>query len=187
LPFPCLAAATSLIFTCHDGKPPLTLSIMESYEGRGPADAAAAPAQAASSLSAIDGSRSWLADRVIAPAWYHPAFGLLAGGVIAEGEIRSWALFAWSVAAYTVGCGALSWWNQRRVGLTMKYFDSCTRAVFTVHVLTLYGLAAIACWLGLVRGMHGAFLAAGVLEALLTVVFGRWTDRLLRARLQAAP
>jgi hypothetical protein len=72
-----------------------------------------------------------------------------------EGEIRSWALFAWSVAAYTVGCGALSWWNQRRVGL--------------------------------VRGLPGAFLAAGVLEALLAVVFGRWTDRLLRARLRAAP
>ena len=65
------------------------------------------PGEAAGSLSAIDGSRSWLADRVIAPAWYHPAFGLLAGGVIAEGELRNWALLAWSVAAYTVGCGAL--------------------------------------------------------------------------------
>jgi hypothetical protein len=72
------------------------------------------PGEAASSLSAIDGSRSWLADRIIAPGWYHLAFGLLAGGVIAEAEIRNWALFAWSVADYAVGCGALSWWNQSR-------------------------------------------------------------------------
>ena len=143
--------------------------------------------EAVSSLSAIDGSRSWLADRIIAPCWYHPAFGLLAGGAIAEGEIRNWAVFAWSVAAYTVGCAALSWWNQHRVGLTMNYFDARTRAVFAAHVLTLGGLAATACWLGLDRGVRGAFLAAGVLAVLLTVVFGRWTDRLLRARLQAAP
>ncbi len=144
-----------------------------------------APGEAVSFLSAIDGSRSWLADRVIAPGWYHLAFGLLAGGVIAEAEIRSWALFAWSVAAYTAGCGALSWWNQRRVGVTMQYFDPCTRAVFAAHVLALGGLAAIACWLGLDRGVHGAFLAAGVLAVPLTVVLGHWTDRLLRARLQA--
>jgi hypothetical protein len=159
---------------------------MESYEDPGRAGTATAPGEAASSLSAIDGSRSWLADRIIAPGWYHPAFGLLAGGVIAEAEFRNWALFAWSVAAYTAGCGALSWWNQRRVGVTMKYFGPCTRAVFTAHVLALGGLAAIACWLGLDRGMHGAFLAAGVLAVPLTVVFGYWTDRLLRARVQAA-
>ena len=36
------------------------------------------------------------------------------------------------------------------------------------------------------RGTHGAFLAAGALAVPLTVVFGRWTDKLLRARLQAS-
>lgn len=113
--------------------------------------------------------------------------GLLAGGLIAEAEVRNWSLFAWSVVACTVGCGALSWWNQRRVGVAMKYFDTCTRAVFAAHVLALGGLAAAACWLGLDRGVHGAFLAAGVLAVPLTVVSGRWTDRLLRARLRAAP
>ena len=156
---------------------------MASHEGP---DLADAPTDAAGALSAIGGSRAWLAERVIAPAWYHPAFGLLAGGVIAEAEVRSWALFAWSVVGYTAGCGALMWWNQRRVGLTMNYLDAGTRAVFAAHVLTLSALAVIACWLGLGRGVHGAFLAAGVLAVPLTVVFGRWTDRLLRARLQAA-
>jgi len=34
------------------------------------------------------------------------------------------------VAGYTVGCGALMWVNQRRVGVAMKYFDACTRADF---------------------------------------------------------
>src|SRR5262245_24916242 len=133
---------------------------MESHEDSSRAGAAMTQGEAVSSLSAIDGSRSRLADRIIAPGWYSLAFGLLAGGVIAEAEIRNWALFAWSVAAYTAGCGALMRWNQRRVGVTMKYFDACTRAVFTAHLLALGGLAATACWLGLDRGVHGAFLAA---------------------------
>jgi hypothetical protein len=158
---------------------------MESHEGPDRAPAGMAPGEAATAISAIDGSRSWLADRIIAPCWYHLAFGLLAGGVIAEAEIRNWTLFAWSVAAYTVACGALAWWNQRRVGVAMKYFDARTRAVFATHVLALSGLIAFACWLGLDRGDHGVFLAAGVLAVPLTVVFGRWTDKLLRARLQA--
>jgi len=158
---------------------------MESHAGPGGAAAGMGPGEAARAISAIDASRSWLMDRIIAPGWYHLAFGLLAGGAIAEAEIRSWTLFAWSVAAYTAGCGALSWWNQRRVGVAMKYFDTRTRAVFAGHVLTLSGLIAIACWLGLDRGIHGAFLAAGVLAVPLTVVFGRWTDTLLRTRLQA--
>ena len=159
---------------------------MESDEDPGRAHAVA-PGEAVGSLSAVDGSRSWLADRIIAPGWYHLAFGLLAGGAIAEAEIRNWALFAWSVAAYTAGCGALMWWNQRRVSLTMNYFDACTRAVFAAHVLALGGLVAIACWLGLDLGVHGVFLAAGLLAVPITVVSGRWTDRVLRARLLATP
>ncbi len=158
---------------------------MESHPGLGRSAADMAPGEAASAISAIGSSRSWLADRIIAPGWYHLAFGLLAGGVIAEAEIRSWTLFAWSVAAYAAGCSALMWWNQRRVGAAMKYFDACTRAVFAGHVLTLAGLIVIACWLGLDRGVHGTFLAAGVLAVPLTVVFGHWTDELLRTRLQA--
>jgi hypothetical protein len=158
---------------------------MESNEGPEPAYANMAPGEAARALSAIDGGRSWLADRIIAPSWYHLAFGLLAGGVIAEAEIRSWTLFAWSVAAYTAGSGALMWWNQRRVGVAMRYFDARTRAVFAGHVLALSALVAFACWLGLDRGAHGVFLAAGVLAVPLTVGSGRWTDKLLRARLQA--
>lgn len=158
---------------------------MESHAGPDRLAAEVAPGEAASALSTIGASRCWLADRVIAPGWYHLASGVLAGGVIAEAEIRNWVLFGWSVAAYTVGCGALAWWNQRRVGVAMEFFDCRTRAVFAGHVLALSGLIAAACWLGLDRGMHGVFLAAGALAVPVTVVSGRWTDKLLRARLQA--
>jgi hypothetical protein len=160
------------------------LSIMESHQGPDFTRAEIAAGDAASAISAIDGSRSWLADRIIAPGWYHLAFGVLAGGAIAEADARSWVLFAWSVVAYTLACGALMWWNQRRAGVAMTYFDARTRAVFASHVLVLSALIATACWLDLDRGTHGAFLAAGVLAVPLTVVFGRWTDKLLRARLR---
>jgi hypothetical protein len=159
---------------------------MASDEGRDSAAAAGiAPDEAASAISAIGVSRSWLADRIIAPGWYHLSLGLLAGGAIAEAEMHSWVLFAWSVAGYTVGCGALMWMNQRRVGVAMKYFDARTRAIFAGHVLTLSTLIAVACWLDLDRGTRGAFLAAGVLAVPLEVASGRWTDKLLRARLQS--
>ena len=145
-----------------------------------------APGDAATALAAIDASRSWLSGRVIAPCWFHPAFGLLAGAVIAEAEVRSVMLFAWSVAVYTIACCALMWWNQQRVGVAIQYFDWRTRAVYTAHVLALTGLIAAACWLGLGREIHGAFLAAGILAVPVTVMFGRWTDRLLQVRLQAS-
>ena len=159
---------------------------MESHGGQDDLSTAIAPGEAASAIAAIDGARSWLAGRIIAPAWYHLAFGLLAGAAIAEAEARSWTLFAWSVAAYTVGCGVLGWLNQRRVGVAMKYFDCRTRAIFAGHVLVMSALIALACWLGLDRGVHGVFLVAGVLAVPVTVAFGRWTDRVLRTRLQAA-
>ena len=60
------------------------------------------------------------------------------------------------------------------------------RAVFTGHVLALSALSALACWLGLDHGGHGAFLVAGALAVPVTVASGRWTDRVLRTRLQAA-
>lgn len=159
---------------------------MERNQGQDDLGAAIPPEEAASAIEAIADTRSWLTERIIAPAWYHLACGLLAGGAIAEAEARSWTLFAWSVVAYTVGCGALSWLNQRRVGVAMNYFDCRTRAIFAGHVLAVSALIALACWLGLNRGVHGAFLVAGVLAVPVTVAFGRWTDRVLRTRLQAA-
>lgn len=159
---------------------------MESDEGRGGENATEiAPEEAAAALSAIGAGRSWLADRAIAPCWYHPALGLLAGAAIALAETRSWVVFGWSVAAYTVGCGAVMWLNQRRVGVALRYFDARTRVIFAANVLALAGLITIGCWLEFGRGLRGAFLVAGVLAVPLTVVFGRWTDKVLRSRLQA--
>jgi hypothetical protein len=158
---------------------------MESNADRSDSAVPIAPAEAASAMAAIAASRSWLADRIIAPCWYHPAFGLVTGAAIAEAEARNWALVAWSIVAYTVACGALAWFNQRRVGVAMRYFDAGTSTVFALQVLALAALIALACWVDLVQGVRGGFLAAGALAVPVTVAFGRWTDRLLRARLRA--
>jgi hypothetical protein len=158
---------------------------VESHSGAVSEGSGTGPGDAATALAAIGASRSWLADRVIAPCWFHPALGLLAGAAIAEAEARSAMLFGWSVAVYAVACGALMWWNQQRVGAAVRYFDWRTRAVYAASVLALAGLIAAACWLGIGQEVHGAFLAAGIVAVPLTVMSGRWTDRLLRARLQA--
>lgn len=158
---------------------------MESDEYRDHTTPPVAAAEAASALAAIEGSRAWIVDRIIAPVWYHPAFAVLTGAAIAEAEARNWALFAWSMVGYAVGCGVLMWFNQRRVGLAMKYFDAATRAIFAAHVLTLAALVALACWLELGQNVRGGFLVAGALAVPVTVLFGHWTDRVLRARLWA--
>lgn len=156
---------------------------METNEGRGAAEVT--PEEAARALSAAGAGRSWLADRLIAPRWYHLALGLLAGGAIAGSETHSWAVFGWSIAAYTVGSGVVMWLNQHRVGVAMRYFDPCTRAIFAANALALAALITTACWLEFDRGLRGAFLVAGVLAVPLTVAFGRWTDKILRSRLRA--
>ena len=162
------------------------LSVMES-NGNEPVTVSAviSPEEAISAMAAIGDRRAWLADRLIAPCWYHPAAGVLAGALIAVGETRNWPLFYWAVAGYSAGCGALMWVNQRRVGVAVKYFRRRVSTVFAAQVLTLSSLVALACWLDLDRGRRGAFLVAGVLAVAITIVFGRWTDRALRADFQA--
>lgn len=127
------------------------------------------PKEAAEAMAAIDNSRSWLANRAVAPCWYHPVLGVLAGALIAVGEAHNWLLFYCAVAGCSVGCGALMWLKQRRVG----------------QVLALGVLVGLACWLDLGQGMRGAFLVAAVLAVPITVIFGRWTDTALRADLGA--
>ena len=147
--------------------------------------AAIPPEEAASAMAAIEDRRAWLADRLIAPRWYHPALGVLAGALVAVAETRNWPLFYWTVAGYSAGCGALMWMNQRRVGVAVKYFRRRVSVIFAAQVLTLSALVAVACWLDLDRGRRGAFLVAGVLAVAIAIVFGRWTDRALRADFQA--
>ena len=142
------------------------------------------PREAAEAMATIGSSRAWVADRIIAPGWYHPALGALNGALIAVGAARNWALFSWAVVAYTIGCGALMWVNQRRVGIWVSYFRGQTNTVFALQVLSLAVLAGLACWLGIGHGLKAAFILAGVLAVPVTVGFGRWTDQVLRARFE---
>lgn len=140
--------------------------------------------EAADALNAVRESCAWLADRAIAPWWYHPMFGALNGGLIAVGAARSTVLFGWAIVGYTFACGALMWWNQRRVGVWIQHHRSWENVVFMGQVLALAVVAGLACWLGLVQGLTTAFLVAGALALFVTVAFGKVTDVVLRARLE---
>jgi hypothetical protein len=148
---------------------------------------AVGPSEAAANLAAAHESRSWLADRAIAPWWYNPIFGALNGGLISMAAARSSVLFAWSVVGYTFACGALMWWNQRRVGVWIQHHHGLENVVFIGQVLALGGVAGLACWLGLAHGLIWPFFVAGALALVLTVVFGKVTDTVLRAKLVAGP
>ncbi len=141
------------------------------------------PSDAAAALAAAHESRSWLADRAIAPWWYNVMFGALNGGLVAVAAARSTTLFAWSVVGYTFACGALMWWNQRRVGVWIQHHHGLENMVFIGQVIALGVVAALAAWLGLAKGLTWAFFAAGALALVLTVAFGKVTDAVLRAKL----
>ena len=136
-------------------------------------------------LAAVTGGRAWLARRLVAPCWYHPCLGVLAGGLVAVGEGRNGTLFAWAVVCYSIGCGAVMWVNQHRVGVSIRYFDRAMTSVFIAQVLCMALVAVAACWLEFTRGLHGAFLVAGLCEFMIVIAFGHWSDSVLRRRIEA--
>jgi hypothetical protein len=144
------------------------------------------PAEAAAAIAGVETSTDWVAGRVIAPRWYHPALGLAAGALIAVAETRNWPLFYVAVAAYSAATGALLWANQRRAGVWIQAYRGRSGLVFAAQIVALAVLVGLACWLELVRGVHGAFLVAGVIAVPLLVLFGLWSDVTLRARLGSA-
>jgi len=136
-------------------------------------------------LATAAGGRVWLAQRLVAPWWYHPCLGLLAGVLIAVGEARSGTLFAWAVVGYSIGCGVVMSANQHRVGVSIRYFDRAMTSVFIAQVLCMALVAVAACWLEFTRGLHGVFVVAGPCEFVITVAFGHWSDRVLGQRIEA--
>jgi hypothetical protein len=142
--------------------------------------------EAAAALAGAETSREWIANRVIAPGWYHPALGVCAGALIAIAETRDWPLFYISAGVYTVVTGALLWANQQRAGAWVAWYRGRSGVVFTAQIAALAVLAVCACWLDLGQGMRGTFVVAGVIAVPLLVVFGRWSDSVLCARLRSA-
>jgi hypothetical protein len=144
------------------------------------------PGDAAAAIASVASGRQWLARRVIAPRWYHPALGLCAGALIAIAELRDWTLFFWAVAGYTVACGTIQWVNQRRAGVWIRNFQGWRGLVFALEVLALSALVGAACWLEFGVGVRGAFLVAGLIAVPIEVAFGTLTDGVIRAQLQVA-
>lgn len=134
-------------------------------------------------LTAAISGRAWLAQRLVAPWWYHPCLGLLAGALTAVGIARNGTFFAWAVVGYSIGCGLVMWANQRRVGVSMRYFDRAMSSVFVAQVLCMALVAAVGCWLEFSRNLRGALLVAALCEFGITVLFGYWCDRVLRQRI----
>jgi len=143
------------------------------------------PYDAASALDLVSASRAGLADRLVTPSWYHPCLGGLLGLFSASYALRSPVVTVVALALYLVGCLALVRAYRRATGV----FVNGLRAGAASRWAAAGGAvsaAAILAGVALDRGLdwRWAPLAAGLVAAVATVVFGNRFDEALRAQLR---
>jgi hypothetical protein len=160
---------------------------MESQDGSEPEPARdIGQDEAARALATVETSRAQMADRLVTPVWYHPTLGLLAGGLIASGELHNLALFLAALLVYGVGCGVLVTSYRRLTGVWVSGLRRGPAGrVSLLLVGFLYIIAGVSALLGLALGVPGAFVAGGVVAAVVVVVLGRRFDEALRGELRA--
>ncbi|WP_157975162.1 hypothetical protein [Glycomyces dulcitolivorans] len=144
------------------------------------------PQEARAALDAVDESRSGIADRLYTPWWYHPILGLLVGGLIAVAGSGARLAIVWgAVAAFALGVLLLATAYRRIAGVWADYSAGprsrrSAQVAFAVGVI----IAATGASVGLGFDLWWPATVAGGIIAVLTVVWGRHYDTLLRADLR---
>lgn len=146
------------------------------------------PREARAALDAVQQSKSDLADRVYTPWWYHPILGVLCGGLVTAATVGApLAAVLGAVAAFGLGVAVLSKVYWRRIGVQVTgYPGPRTRAAAMIAVSVGLALAAVSAVLGLALDLPWAAVAVGAAVAVLTVVWGRRFDAILRAELRGS-
>lgn len=141
------------------------------------------PDSPAEALRAVQGAREELARRVVAPWWYHPAFGLVVGGMLAV-QAAPGAVRIPVVLALAVCVGVLAAVYQRLTGVKVNgYRAGRTRrpTLITLAVAAVVYLTTL--WFATVRGVPAAFVVGGIVLAVVFTVFGRRWDAAYREEL----
>lgn len=123
-------------------------------------------------LAEVRAANAELAKRAVAPIWYHPALGLLAGGYVA---IQAAPIPAQLVyfAVFLLGLAGLVYAYRRKTGMWISGLRAGrTRWVAAALAVAMVATFGIAAWLERRVGIHGAFLVGGVVIAVITTVQG---------------
>jgi hypothetical protein len=142
--------------------------------------------EAGAALMAVQKQRSAVADRLVTPWWYHPCLGVLAGVIIAVQAAHSPAATAIGVGVAVAGMGFLSASYQRITGV---WVSGCRRGragrITLALVASYVALLVAAGALDYGLGQRWAYVAAGAVAVVVTVVLGHRFDEVLREELRS--
>ena len=144
------------------------------------------PDEAAAALGLVSSSRSQLADRLVTPGWYHPAFALLGATAVLGYGTGSRVLGALGVVVFTAGAGVLIGAYRRLTGVWVSGHRAGPAKRYAVAGGLVLGIGMLAS-LG-ARAQTGGLLPSALLAvavAVLLVLLGRRYDVVLRADLRA--
>ncbi|WP_344484582.1 hypothetical protein [Glycomyces endophyticus] len=147
------------------------------------------PQEARAALEEVNASRAEIADRLYTPWWYHPILGLLIGGLVAVAGSGARLVIVWgAAAAFALGALLLATAYRRIAGVWADGFTAGPRSRRSAQVAFAVGvvIAGTGAVLGLGFELWWPATVAGAVLAVLTVVWGRHYDTLLRADLREA-
>lgn len=136
-------------------------------------------------LRLIAGTRSDLADRLITPWWYHPAFALLVGAFVASFAFDSTLVTCIALGLYLGGISALMNAYRRKTGVWVNGWRAGRASRLGVLIGVLTGVAIVGSVVLANLGVEIAPVLAGVLLVPALVLLGRRFDDVLRADLRA--
>jgi drug/metabolite transporter (DMT)-like permease len=142
--------------------------------------------EAGAALLAVRKQRAAAADRLVSPWWYHPCLGVLVGALLAAQATHSPAVQSIAAVAILFGVGVLAGSYRRRTGLWVSGYRRGPAGRVTLALVAAYLACALAAgFLDFELGQRWAFVAAGAVAAIVTVVLGRRFDEALRDELRA--
>jgi hypothetical protein len=135
-------------------------------------------------LAEVEAARADMAKRAKAPAWYHPALGVLIGGLIAV-QGQSLPVMGAFYVLYVIGLVLLVRAYKRRTGMWVSgYRAGRTRWVtLSLAALTMV-LGLISIWLVRARGLSVAPLIFGAIIAVIVTIGGFVWEAAFRADLR---
>jgi len=137
-------------------------------------------AETASMLAEVRAANAELARRAVAPVWYHPALGLLAGGLaVVQAADPPWAGVYY--AAFSLGLLLLVAAYKKHTGLWVSGFrPGRTRTVAIALSVLLVGILLGTSVLARLGGVVWAPYAGGALVTILTTAAGFAWEAALR-------